>query len=163
MAVSDLRSTFDLVEIIDSCGVSETEQLANKSWVQIVGRHMRYKTKRQTDEHISAQNCFITLQSGHKNFHFKQVSQVYFCKSNSQFILALISKGNWREALAQLLQTNNFPEFTGRVCPAPCEVRTGEVDIYIEMLLSEITSLMQVFSLCQIFQLYYIPSELLYR
>ena len=31
-------------------------------------------------------------------------------------------QGNWQEALAQLLQTNNFPEFTGRVCPAPCEV-----------------------------------------
>ena len=28
---------------------------------------------------------------------------------------------DWREALNQLTQTNNFPEFTGRVCPAPCE------------------------------------------
>lgn len=33
----------------------------------------------------------------------------------------LIFNGAWREALNQLLQTNNFPEFTGRVCPAPCE------------------------------------------
>ncbi|XP_052808642.1 uncharacterized protein LOC128237296 isoform X2 [Mya arenaria] len=33
----------------------------------------------------------------------------------------LVFRGNWQEALAQLLQTNNFPEFTGRVCPAPCE------------------------------------------
>ncbi|KOB65501.1 Uncharacterized protein OBRU01_22648, partial [Operophtera brumata] len=33
----------------------------------------------------------------------------------------LIFKGNWKEALYHLLQTNNFPEFTGRVCPAPCE------------------------------------------
>lgn len=31
---------------------------------------------------------------------------------------------DWKEALNQLLQTNNFPEFTGRVCPAPCEVCT---------------------------------------
>ena len=29
--------------------------------------------------------------------------------------------GNWREALSRLLKTNNFPEFTGRVCPALCE------------------------------------------
>lgn len=29
----------------------------------------------------------------------------------------LIHQNNWKEALAQLLQTNNFPEFTGRVCP----------------------------------------------
>ncbi|XP_037934060.1 putative glutamate synthase [NADPH] isoform X2 [Teleopsis dalmanni] len=33
----------------------------------------------------------------------------------------LIFHGEWKEALRQLLQTNNFPEFTGRVCPAPCE------------------------------------------
>lgn len=32
-----------------------------------------------------------------------------------------VFKKNWRQALQQLLQTNNFPEFTGRVCPAPCE------------------------------------------
>lgn len=33
----------------------------------------------------------------------------------------LVSQDKWKEALDQLLQTNNFPEFTGRVCPAPCE------------------------------------------
>ena len=33
----------------------------------------------------------------------------------------LVYRENWREALVMLLQTNNFPEFTGRVCPAPCE------------------------------------------
>jgi glutamate synthase (NADPH/NADH) len=33
----------------------------------------------------------------------------------------LVFQDNWQEALYQLLQTNNFPEFTGRVCPAPCE------------------------------------------
>ena len=33
----------------------------------------------------------------------------------------LIYQNDWYEALRQLLQTNNFPEFTGRVCPAPCE------------------------------------------
>ncbi|MCP4665587.1 MAG: NAD(P)-binding protein, partial [Deltaproteobacteria bacterium] len=30
-------------------------------------------------------------------------------------------RGMWRQALELLLSTNNFPEFTGRVCPAPCE------------------------------------------
>ncbi|GGM41451.1 glutamate synthase [NADPH] small chain [Paraliobacillus quinghaiensis] len=33
----------------------------------------------------------------------------------------LVYKGKWKEALERLLKTNNFPEFTGRVCPAPCE------------------------------------------
>ncbi|MEM1249645.1 MAG: glutamate synthase small subunit [Acidobacteriota bacterium] len=33
----------------------------------------------------------------------------------------LVYKGRWRSALDRLHETNNFPEFTGRVCPAPCE------------------------------------------
>jgi glutamate synthase (NADPH/NADH) small chain len=33
----------------------------------------------------------------------------------------LVYRGRWREALERLQLTNNFPEFTGRVCPAPCE------------------------------------------
>jgi glutamate synthase (NADPH/NADH) small chain len=33
----------------------------------------------------------------------------------------LVYKGRWKEALSRLKKTNNFPEFTGRVCPAPCE------------------------------------------
>jgi len=33
----------------------------------------------------------------------------------------LVYKDRWEDALAMLFKTNNFPEFTGRVCPAPCE------------------------------------------
>ena len=33
----------------------------------------------------------------------------------------LVYKGEWEQALAELHSTNNFPEFTGRICPAPCE------------------------------------------
>ena len=33
----------------------------------------------------------------------------------------LVYRNHWKEALQQLHKTNNFPEFTGRVCPAPCE------------------------------------------
>jgi len=32
-----------------------------------------------------------------------------------------VYRGFWREAYDRLMKTNNFPEFTGRVCPAPCE------------------------------------------
>lgn len=55
---------------------------------------------------------------------------VPFCQSNSTGcpIGNIIPKWNdlvfqnqWEEALNRLLMTNNFPEFTGRVCPAPCE------------------------------------------
>lgn len=54
---------------------------------------------------------------------------VPFCQSDNGCPLSniipkwndLVFKDQWKEALDQLLQTNNFPEFTGRVCPAPCE------------------------------------------
>lgn len=32
-----------------------------------------------------------------------------------------VSRGDWQDAWSLLKQTNNFPEFTGRICPAPCE------------------------------------------
>ena len=53
-----------------------------------------------------------------------------FCQSNSHGCPLgniipkwnlLVFQNQWENALKQLLQTNNFPEFTGRVCPAPCE------------------------------------------
>ncbi|VDK48783.1 unnamed protein product [Anisakis simplex] len=54
---------------------------------------------------------------------------VPFCQGNTGCPLGniipkwndYVFKKNWRQALEMLLQTNNFPEFTGRVCPAPCE------------------------------------------
>ena len=33
----------------------------------------------------------------------------------------LVYKKNWEQAYSALSSTNNFPEFTGRICPAPCE------------------------------------------
>ena len=33
----------------------------------------------------------------------------------------LVYRGRWKEAVRRLHATNNFPEFTGRICPAPCE------------------------------------------
>ncbi|HWM80008.1 MAG TPA: glutamate synthase subunit beta, partial [Methylomirabilota bacterium] len=33
----------------------------------------------------------------------------------------IVYRGRWREAIDRLHSTNNFPEFTGRICPAPCE------------------------------------------
>jgi glutamate synthase (NADPH) small chain len=52
-----------------------------------------------------------------------------FCQSNQGCPISnlipefndLIYKNKWKEALQRLHLTNNFPEFTGKVCPAPCE------------------------------------------
>jgi NAD(P)H-dependent glutamate synthase small subunit len=54
---------------------------------------------------------------------------VPFCQSNDGCPIHnlipewndLVYRGHWRDALDRLHKTNNFPEFTGRVCPAPCE------------------------------------------
>ena len=54
---------------------------------------------------------------------------VPFCQSNNGCPIHnlipewndLVYKGRWQDALDRLHKTNNFPEFTGRVCPAPCE------------------------------------------
>lgn len=54
---------------------------------------------------------------------------VPFCQSNSGCPIDnlipewndLVYQGRWKDASERLHQTNNFPEFTGRVCPAPCE------------------------------------------
>jgi len=54
---------------------------------------------------------------------------VPFCQSNEGCPIDnlipewndLVYQGRWREALDRLHKTNNFPEFTGRTCPAPCE------------------------------------------
>jgi len=54
---------------------------------------------------------------------------VPFCQSDTGCPLGnmipdwndLVYRGEWEDAVAMLLKTNNFPEFTGRICPAPCE------------------------------------------
>ena len=45
----------------------------------------------------------------------------------------LVYRGRWEEAIERLHATNNFPEFTGRLCPAPCENScTLNMDVYTQ-------------------------------
>jgi glutamate synthase (NADPH) small chain len=55
--------------------------------------------------------------------HSGMPGQTHGCPVNNQIPdwNDLVYRGKWREALVNLHSTNNFPEFTGRVCPAPCE------------------------------------------
>lgn len=54
----------------------------------------------------------------------------------------LVYRGRWRDAIARLHATNNFPEFTGRLCPAPCEeacvLGINEPPVTIEQIEKEI-------------------------
>ena len=78
---------------------------------------------------------FDELYTPHEDEHLKTQGArcmdcgVPFCQSDNGCPIHnlipewndLVYKGRWREALERLQKTNNFPEFTGRVCPAPCE------------------------------------------
>lgn len=97
------------------------------------------KYKRQTGHYRAVPK---RMEDWNEIYNFKEVRKglkvqaarcmecgVPFCQSSHGCPLGniipkwndLVFLDNWKEALNQLLQTNNFPEFTGRVCPAPCE------------------------------------------
>ena len=59
----------------------------------------------------------------------------------------LIYRGLWKEAIDRLHKTNNFPEFTGRVCPAPCEgsCTVGINDPQVTIKLNECTIIDRAF------------------
>ncbi len=60
----------------------------------------------------------------------------------------LIFQGLWREAYERLRMTNNFPEFTGRVCPAPCEgaCTLGMSDPAVTIKLNEVSIVDRAFA-----------------
>ena len=78
---------------------------------------------------------FREIYTGHDHQRLKDQGArcmdcgVPFCQSNDGCPIYnliptwndLIYRDHWHDALEQLHKTNNFPEFTGRVCPAPCE------------------------------------------
>jgi NAD(P)H-dependent glutamate synthase small subunit len=78
---------------------------------------------------------FAEIETNPSEAHLKEQGArcmdcgVPFCQSNTGCPIDnlipewndLVYQGRWREALDRLHKTNNFPEFTGRVCPAPCE------------------------------------------
>lgn len=80
-------------------------------------RHFREFTIRMSDEEVTKQaarcmDCGIPYCHGPTG-----------CPVHNQIPdwNDLVYNGNWEEAIRNLHSTNNFPEFTGRICPAPCE------------------------------------------
>ncbi|WP_422371461.1 glutamate synthase subunit beta [Hoeflea sp.] len=80
-------------------------------------RHFREFTIRMSDQEVSKQaarcmDCGIPYCHGPTG-----------CPVHNQIPdwNDLVYNGNWEEAIRNLHSTNNFPEFTGRICPAPCE------------------------------------------
>ena len=74
----------------------------------------------EKDVRTQAARC---MDCGIPYCHSGMPGQTHGCPVNNQIPdwNDLVYRGHWKEALRNLHSTNNFPEFTGRVCPAPCE------------------------------------------
>ncbi|MBO4352833.1 MAG: glutamate synthase, partial [Eggerthellaceae bacterium] len=79
-------------------------------------------TEAQREQASRCMNCGVPFcQSG---LRFNGARQATGCPLHNLIPETndLLYRGRWDEAAARLALTNPFPEFTGRVCPAPCEV-----------------------------------------
>ncbi|KAJ8680883.1 hypothetical protein QAD02_016670 [Eretmocerus hayati] len=124
------ESVMDIEDVITDA------EIAQKKLDKIKG-FMKYKRQtgnyRQVEKRIEDWDEIYNFQGVRKGLKVQAARcmecGVPFCQSSHGCPLGniipkwndLVFLDNWKEALNQLLQTNNFPEFTGRVCPAPCE------------------------------------------
>ncbi|KAI9029854.1 hypothetical protein CLU79DRAFT_831602 [Phycomyces nitens] len=116
--------------------LDEEAILARRAKLDKIKGFMKYK--RRTDSYRNASkrtsdwdeiNNRLTRPQLHEQAARCMDCGVPFCQSDTGCPIGniipkwneLVYKDNWKDALDRLLMTNNFPEFTGRVCPAPCE------------------------------------------
>ncbi|KAJ1566778.1 glutamate synthase [NADH], partial [Cladochytrium tenue] len=114
------------------------ETLAKKRTVAVDKVRGFMKYKRQTDKYRNPARRVkdwkeINARLNHEDLKVQAARcmdcGVPFCQSDTGCPIGniipkwndLVFKEQWKDALDRLLMTNNFPEFTGRVCPAPCE------------------------------------------
>ncbi|KAJ3166774.1 glutamate synthase [NADH] [Irineochytrium annulatum] len=111
----------------------------SKSRIKVVDKVKGFmKYKRQTDSYRNARRRVKDYNEINMRLSVDELKVqaarcmdcgVPFCQSDTGCPIGniipkwndLVFKDQWRDALHRLLMTNNFPEFTGRVCPAPCE------------------------------------------
>nr|XP_023020294.1 glutamate synthase [NADH], amyloplastic [Leptinotarsa decemlineata] len=125
-------------DIEDTIGDSSAEQKKAERALDKVRGFMKYP--RETTPYRPAEKRMKDWDEIYNFTHVRKGLRVQsarcmecgvpFCQSNSHGCPLgniipkwnlLVFQNQWRQALNHLLQTNNFPEFTGRVCPAPCE------------------------------------------
>ncbi|GAA5803630.1 hypothetical protein EDC94DRAFT_562696 [Helicostylum pulchrum] len=124
------------LEDLEDSVLDEEAILARRAKLDKVRGFMKYK--RKTDSYRNSKkrvgdweeiNNRLTRTELHEQAARCMDCGVPFCQSDTGCPIGniipkwneLVYKDNWREALDRLMMTNNFPEFTGRVCPAPCE------------------------------------------
>lgn len=124
------------LEDLEDSVLDEEAILARRAKLDKVRGFMKYK--RKTDSYRNSKkrvgdwdeiNNRLTRTELHEQAARCMDCGVPFCQSDTGCPIGniipkwneLVYKDNWKEALDRLMMTNNFPEFTGRVCPAPCE------------------------------------------
>ncbi|KAG1151514.1 hypothetical protein G6F38_001223 [Rhizopus arrhizus] len=124
------------VEDLEDSILDEEAILARRAKLDKVRGFMKYK--RRTDRYREAKKRTDDWEEINHRLSRSQLHEqaarcmdcgVPFCQSDTGCPIGniipkwneLVYKDNWKEALDRLMMTNNFPEFTGRVCPAPCE------------------------------------------
>nr|CAI5835199.1 unnamed protein product [Callosobruchus analis] len=132
------QETAKIQDIEDSVGDPAVEQRKAERVLDKVRGFMKYP--RETAPYRPAEKRMKDWDEVYNFTHVRKGLRVQsarcmdcgvpFCQSNSHGCPLgniipkwnfLVFQNQWRQALNHLLQTNNFPEFTGRVCPAPCE------------------------------------------
>ena len=88
-----------------------------KDWLEVHDEWPETSTQRQASR---CMDCGIPFCHAGDSVHLQGIAG---CPVNNLIPEwnDLVYRGRWKEALDRLHKTNNFPEFTGRVCPAPCE------------------------------------------
>ncbi|PGH13754.1 hypothetical protein AJ79_03453 [Helicocarpus griseus UAMH5409] len=126
----------DLLDIEDSVGDSKTEKKRTALILDKTKGFMKYNRRSEKYRNPKTRTRdWAELNTRLNEDELKYQSArcmdcgVPFCQSDTGCPISniipkwneLVFQNQWKDALNRLLMTNNFPEFTGRVCPAPCE------------------------------------------
>ncbi|KAI8979232.1 hypothetical protein BDF20DRAFT_819641 [Mycotypha africana] len=135
-SLEQLKKGEPLIEDVEDSVLTEEEILKRREKLDKLRGFMKYKRKadpyRNTKKRLGDWDE-VTVRLSRSQLH-EQAARcmdcgVPFCQSDTGCPIGniipkwneLVYKDNWKDALDRLMMTNNFPEFTGRACPAPCE------------------------------------------
>ncbi|KAF2840402.1 glutamate synthase [Patellaria atrata CBS 101060] len=126
----------DLLDIEESVGDAKAEKKRSKLVLDKTKGFMKYQRRSEKYRNPKTrtrdwQELSTRLNEDELKYQTARCMDcgVPFCQSDTGCPISniipkwneLVFQNQWRDALNRLLMTNNFPEFTGRVCPAPCE------------------------------------------
>lgn len=134
--VAEREQKKDMLDIEDSVSDSKTEKKRSALILDKTRGFMKYNRRSEKYRNPTTRTRdWAELSSRLTEDELKYQSArcmdcgVPFCQSDTGCPISniipkwteLVFQNQWQDALNRLLMTNNFPEFTGRVCPAPCE------------------------------------------